>query len=453
MGKLFGTDGIRGVANEYPMTSEMAVKIGQSIAYTFKEEASPPVFIIGKDTRKSGDMLEYALASGICSAGANVLLAGVLPTPGIAYLSRTLNANAGIVVSASHNPFFDNGIKLFDKNGYKLTEEVEDRIEDLILNNNMLLESNLAINIGNVSIINDSAKKYSEFLKSLIPEGFTLNGLKIVIDCSNGATYKIAPELFSELGAEHINILYNSPNGKNINQNCGSEHTESLINKVLESNADIGIAFDGDGDRLIAVDERGNILSGDKILAISAILMKKYGLLTNNHVVSTIMSNMGLVSLFKEKEINHTMSQVGDRYVMQEMIKIGAVLGGEDSGHIIFLDFHTTGDGILTALKLIQFMKEESKPLSELNKIILDYPQVLINVHVSQKPELWDIPEISNAVKHVENLLNGKGRVLVRYSGTQSICRVMVEGPDKKETEIFCQQIADIIRKYIGIIT
>jgi len=449
MGKLFGTDGIRGVANEYPITPEMAVKIGKSVAYAFKEKAATQIFIIGKDTRQSGSMLEYALASGICSAGANVLLAGILPTPGIAYLSRTLKASAGIVVSASHNPFFDNGIKLFDKNGYKLTDEAEDEIEDIVLNNNMLLASKLANNIGSVSVLNDSAKRYSDFLKSSLPKGFTLNGIKIVIDCSNGATYKIAPELLSDLGAD-ITVLYNTPDGKNINEKCGSEHTGPMINKVLKNKADIGIAFDGDGDRLIAVDENGKILSGDKILAISAIIMKNNKQLSNNNVVSTVMSNMGLVSLFKEKGINHTMTQVGDRYVMQEMIKTGSVLGGEDSGHIIFSNFQTTGDGILTALKLIQFMKEESKPLSKLNKFMTVYPQMLINIHVSHKPEINDVPEIADAVKYVENILKEKGRVLVRYSGTQPICRVMVEGPDKEKTERFCQYIADKVRNNIG---
>jgi len=393
-------------------------------------------------------MIEYALASGICSMGINVLLAGVLPTPGIAFLSRALKASAGIVVSASHNPFFDNGIKLFDKNGYKLTDEAEAEIEDLVLNN-MSLQSKPGNNIGNILILHDSEKKYYDFLISSLPEGFTLNGLKIVMDCSNGATYKIAPELLSDLGAD-IDILFNSPNGKNINENCGSEHTESLINKVLENKADIGIAFDGDGDRLIAVDECGKVLSGDKILAISAIIMKKNGCLRNNHVVSTVMSNMGLVSLFKEKGINHTMTQVGDRYVMQEIIKTGSALGGEDSGHIIFSHYQTTGDGILTALKLIQFMKEESKPLSELEKIMTVYPQVLINIHVSHKPEIDCVPEIADTVKQVENILKEKGRVLVRYSGTQSICRVMVEGPDKEETTRLCQNIADKVRQTIG---
>ncbi len=450
MGRLFGTDGIRGIANEHPMTPEMAVKIGKSIAYKFNSKESDQSIIIGKDTRQSGGMIEYALASGICSMGINVLLAGVLPTPGIAFLSRALKASAGIVVSASHNPFFDNGIKLFDKNGYKLTDEIEDEIEDLVTDNSLSLQGNQEKNIGNISVLNDSAKRYSDFLKNTLPKGFTLNGLKIVMDCSNGATYKIAPEILSDLGAADIDVLYNSPDGKNINENCGSEHTGALVNKVLENKADIGIAFDGDGDRLIAVDECGKVLSGDKILAISAIIMKKNGCLRNNHVVSTVMSNMGLVSLFKEKGINHTMTQVGDRYVMQEIIKTGSALGGEDSGHIIFSHYQTTGDGILTALKLIQFMKEESKPLSELEKIMTVYPQVLINIHVSHKPEIDCVPEIADTVKQVENILKEKGRVLVRYSGTQSICRVMVEGPDKEETTRLCQNIADKVRQTIG---
>jgi phosphoglucosamine mutase len=360
-----------------------------------------------------------------------------------------MKANAGIVVSASHNPFYDNGIKLFDNNGYKLTDYAENEIEELIINNNMLTDNKGKNNIGTVSILNDSVKMYSDFLKSTLPKGLSLNGLKLVIDCSNGATYRIAPELFTDLGAD-VFIINNKPDGKNINENCGSEHTESLIDNILKSKADIGIAFDGDGDRLIAVDENGNLLSGDKILAISASIMKNNGLLKNNHVVSTVMSNMGLASLFKDKGIGHTMSQVGDRYVMQEMTKTGSILGGEDSGHIIFSDIETTGDGMLTALKLIQFMKEESKPLSELSKIMTVFPQILINVNVSEKPELDNVPEIFEAIRYAENILKEKGRVLVRYSGTQSICRVMVEGPDKDETEILCGLIAGQIKDKIG---
>lgn len=450
MGKLFGTDGIRGIANEYPMTPEMAVRIGKAVASTLNKGKPASVFVVGKDTRISGDMLEYALSSGICSAGADVLLAGVLPTPGIAFLARTLNTDAGIVISASHNPFFDNGIKLFDKKGYKLTVEMENEIEELILNNSMLSESMRKNNIGAVSVINNSLKIYSDFLKRSVPEGFNLKELKIVADCSNGATYKIVPELLSDLGAENITILYNSPDGKNINHNCGSEHTESLVNNVLEYKADIGIAFDGDGDRLIAVDEKGGIISGDKILAISSISLKKKGELKNNHVVSTVMSNFGLILFFKNKGINHTMSQVGDRYVMLEMNKTGSILGGENSGHIIFSNYQTTGDGILTALKLIQFMKEESKPLSELGNILTVFPQVLHNIPVSSKPDFEKIPGFYDAFNHVKDILGEKGRILVRYSGTQPICRIMVEGESYNEIEELSILLGNIIKENIG---
>ncbi|MFH0974716.1 MAG: phosphoglucosamine mutase [Spirochaetota bacterium] len=449
MGKLFGTDGIRGLANEYPMTPEMAVKIGKSVALKFKKEKGHSSIIIGRDTRLSGNMIEYGLVSGICAMGIDALLAEVIPTPGVAFLTSSLKANAGIVVSASHNPFYDNGIKLFNGDGYKLSDKEEAEIEYLIFDNNQLPYNISSKNIGYIRVIDNALTQYSNFLKSTLSNKLSFKGIKIAIDCSNGATYKIAPALFADLGAdvEPINI---TPDGKNINENCGSEHTESLVKKVLGIKADIGIAFDGDGDRLVAIDENGNILSGDKILAISAIIMKEKGMLANNHVVSTVMSNMGLVSLFKDKGINHTISQVGDRYVMQEMIKTGAILGGEDSGHIIFSDCQTTGDGILTALKLIQFMKEKSKPLSELGKIMTVYPQVLMNVHVLRKPDINDVPELADAVKHVKNILGEKGRVLIRYSGTQPLCRVMVEGQSLSETEKLCGFLADKVKEYIG---
>lgn len=449
MGKLFGTDGIRGVANEYPMTPEMAVNIGKSVALKFKKERGYSSIIIGRDTRLSGNMIEYGLVSGICAMGIDALLADVIPTPGVAFLTSSLKANAGIVVSASHNPFYDNGIKLFNSDGYKLSDKEEVEIEYLVFDNNQLSDNMSSKNIGSVRVIDNALARYSNFLKSTLSNKFSFKGIKIVIDCSNGATFKIAPALFSDLGAEVIPINI-SPDGTNINENCGSEYTESLVKKVLGIKADIGIAFDGDGDRLIAVDENGNILSGDKILAISATIMKEKGMLANNHVVSTVMSNMGLVSLFKEKGINHTMSQVGDRYVMRQMIESGSVLGGEDSGHIIFSDYQTTGDGILTALQLIQFMMEESKSLSELGKIMTVYPQVLMNINVSRKPDINDVPELADAVKHVENILREKGRVLVRYSGTQPLCRVMVEGHSPGETEKLCRFLADKVKEYIG---
>jgi len=449
MGKLFGTDGIRGIANEYPMTPEMAVIIGKSVALKFKNEGELNSIIIGRDTRLSGNMLELALITGISSLGVNVLLSNVIPTPGVAFLTSSLKANAGIVISASHNPFYDNGIKIFNRYGYKLSDKSEAEIEKLILDNNLGVYDKPINYIGSVRQVKDPLIKYSYLLKKALPDEYSLKGIKIIIDCSNGATFKIAPDLFSDLGAEIIPLNI-SPDGTNINDNCGSEHTENVIKKVLEKKADIGIAFDGDGDRLVAVDENGNILSGDKILAISAIIMKGKGMLANNHVVSTVMSNMGLVSLFKEKGINHTMSQVGDRYVMQEMIKTGAILGGEDSGHIIFSDCQTTGDGMLTALKLIQFMKEESKPLSELGKIMTVYPQVLMNIDVSHKPDINDVPELADAVKHVENILGEKGRVLIRYSGTQPLCRVMVEGQSQGEIEKLCGFLADKVKEFVG---
>lgn len=448
MGRLFGTDGIRGVANEYPMTPEMMAKVGKSVAIKFKTEGHSSI-IIGRDTRLSGTMFENALITGICSIGTDVLLADIMPTPGVAFLTSALKANAGIVISASHNQFFDNGIKVFNQNGYKLSDETEDEIENLIFHNDKLSSVISNNNTCSVSAIDSGLIRYSNFLKNALPNKVSFKGIKIVMDCSNGATYKIAPALFADLGAE-VEALNITPNGRNINENCGSEHIGSLVNKLLETKADIGIAFDGDGDRLIAVDEIGNVLSGDKILAICATTMKKKGLLRNNHVVSTVMSNMGLGSLFKEKGINHTISKVGDRYVMLEMKKTGAVLGGEDSGHIIFSDYQTTGDGILTALKLIQCMKDESKLLSDLGNILTVYPQVLMNITVSRKPDIKDVQELSDAIDHVKKILGEKGRVLLRYSGTQPLCRVMVEGQSQTDTEKMCKFLADKVKEYIG---
>ncbi|MBU1052350.1 MAG: phosphoglucosamine mutase [Proteobacteria bacterium] len=449
MQKLFGTDGIRGVANKYPMTPEMAVVIGKAVALKFKNKDRHSFIIIGRDTRISGNMIEYALASGICSMDVDVLLTGIVPTPAVAFLASSLKANAGIVVSASHNPYYDNGIKIFNGSGYKLSDETETEIENLITNNDSLSKNIPIKNAGLVSLLKDAQKNYIEFLKNTMPLGFSLKGIKMVMDCSNGATYEIAPAIFSDFGADVI-VLNVNPDGKNINDNCGSEHVDSLIKKVVEANADIGIAFDGDGDRLTAVDEKGNVLSGDKILAIVALFLKNNSMLSNNHVVSTVMSNLGLATLFKENNINHTMSQVGDRYVMHEMMKTGSILGGEDSGHIIFLNHQTTGDGTLTALKLLELMKDESKSLSELGKIMKVFPQVLINVNVSKKPDINIIPEIQNSIKNVEEILGEKGRVLIRYSGTQPICRVMVEGPSQEETDKLCRFLADKVKETIG---
>jgi phosphoglucosamine mutase len=449
MNELFGTDGIRGVANKYPMTSEMAMKIGKAAAVVFKKHDERSKIVIGKDTRISGDMLEYAVASGICAMGVDVFLAGILPTPGIAFLTASAGANAGIMISASHNPFYDNGIKIFKGTGYKIHDEKEAEIERLVLNENMETLSKTVQNIGRVYTMEDSGKKYSEFLKKSLPQKIDFNGIKIVMDCSNGATFRVGPELFSELGAD-AEPLFVHPDGKNINENCGSQHTEALIKAVKEKSADIGLAFDGDGDRLVAVDEIGDIVTGDRIIAICAKYLKQKGRLKENQVVTTVMSNLGLHFALKNLGIKHTSSRVGDRRVVEKMISSGSVLGGEDSGHVIFLDHHTTGDGILTALKLIEVMKAESKSLSELCQVMTVLPQVLINVEVRHKPDLDAVPDIKNAIQSIEQRLGDEGRVLVRYSGTEPLCRVMVEGPTFDKTNKYCRELADIINKSIG---
>jgi phosphoglucosamine mutase len=449
MGKLFGTDGIRGKAGEYPMTEEMAVRVGRAVAMTFKDPGKPAKIIVGRDTRLSGPMLESALVSGICSAGADVGIAGVIPTPGVAFLASSLKADAGIVISASHNPYFDNGIKIFNGSGYKLSDQKEAEIEELVLNTPPANCNQPAPEAGRVSLKSEMLKNYIYFLNSMLPSNLSFKGLKIVLDCANGATCRIAPELFSELGAD-VEALGIEPDGKNINDRCGSEHPEELIEKVLKSNANLGLAFDGDGDRLIAVDEQGGVLSGDQILAICAKDLKQKGRLKNDIVVSTVMSNMGLGVALQNMGIRHESARVGDRYVMEKMIATGAILGGENSGHMIFADDHTSGDGILSALKLMEAMQSENENLSELRKLMTVYPQVLINVDVETKPDINTVPDIAGAIKSVESELGDRGRVLVRYSGTQSLCRVMVEGPSATETQRYCQQISDIIKEKIG---
>lgn len=449
MGKLFGTDGIRGKANQYPIIPEMAVKVGRAVAAHFKEDERPAKIVVGKDTRISGDMLEHALISGICSMGVDAYLAGIIPTPGVAVLTALSGACAGIVISASHNPFEDNGIKLFNSSGYKLSDSKEAEIEKLILDENTLESAEPVCATGRVYHMDDAEDRYAAFVFNAMPPECSFKGIKIVMDCSNGATFRVAPAVFSKLGAK-VEALFVRPDGENINANCGSEHPEFLIQNVVQKKAHIGLAFDGDGDRLIAVDEKGTVISGDQIIAVCAKFMKQQGLLKNNRVVSTVMSNLGLAKSLKDLDIKHTMTKVGDRYVMEEMVASGAVLGGEDSGHMVFLDQHTTGDGIFTALRLINAMITGSKPLSALCNIMTIYPQTLLNVEVRSKPDLEAVPEISNAIKSSQKNLEGKGRVLVRYSGTQPVCRVMVEGPTKEETEEYCRQIADIIKDRLG---
>ena len=449
MGKLFGTDGIRGIANEYPMTAELAMKVGKAVAFISKGLNGRSKIVIGKDTRLSGDMLEHAIASGVCTMGVDVYLTGTLPTPGIAYITTSTGANAGIVISASHNPFYDNGIKIFKGDGFKPSDEKEAEIEQIVLNENLDLSTKMVQDTGRVYAMADSGKSYANFLKHALPEKNTFKGLKIVLDCSNGATFDVAPKLLTMLGAD-VDALFVRPDGKNINENCGSQNPQVLRKNVVKKGADIGLAFDGDGDRLVAVDETGGIATGDQIIAICAKYMKQIGILKGNCVVSTVMSNLGLRLCLKEMGIKHIESKVGDRRVVEKMMSLGAVLGGEDSGHMIFLDHHTTGDGILTALRLIEIMQAESKPLSELRKIMTVFPQILINVDVRHKPDIETVPEIKDAMISVEHRLDNEGRVLIRYSGTEPLCRVMVEGPSMEKTRSYCQELADVVKKNIG---
>lgn len=449
MGKLFGTDGMRGTANEYPMTAEMVTQVGRAVAHICKKGDYRHRIVIGKDTRLSCYMLESALVAGICSMGVDVLLVGPMPTPGIAFITSNMAADAGVVISASHNPFQDNGIKIFSRDGYKLPDSVEAEIEDLIFSKKIDSMRPTAREIGKVHRIEDALGRYIVFLKNTFPRELSLNGMNMVVDCANGATYKIAPTIFSELGADVIPINV-KPNGENINENSGALYPETLANEVKQNKADIGLAFDGDGDRLISVDEKGSIVTGDQMTALFARILKKENRLRNNLVVTTVMSNIGLGMALKELGINHITTEVGDRYVLEEMLKKDAVLGGEDSGHIIFREFHTTGDGIITALSLLSVMLKSNKPLSEMKKLMSVFPQYLINVTVKNKPALESQPDIMNVIKQAEKKLAGKGRVLVRYSGTQLMCRVMVEGPTIQETEQHAKCIADIVKKTLN---
>ena len=448
MNKLFGTDGIRGIANEHPMTTEIALNVGRAIAYLSKREGHTPRIIIGKDTRLSGDMFEGAIISGICSMGVNAISVGVMPTPRRACLTHYMSADAGIVISASHNPSQDNGIKIFNSDGFKLSDEKENQIEELIFANNMEKLHPVPKEMGKLSRLDDAAGRYVDFLKSTFPQEINPEGMKVVLDCGNGATYRVAPEVFAELGVE-VTTLFNQPDGKNINLNCGSQHTEALTAEVLRQKADVGFAFDGDGDRVIAVDEKGNVLTGDRMLAICSVILKNEGELKNNLVVRTVMSNLGLTVAFQKLGIDSVFAQVGDRFVLEEMLARGAIIGGEDSGHLIFLQHHTTGDGLITALQVLAAMKKEGKQLSELASIMTVFPQMLINIDVNRKPAIETVPEIMAAIKKAEEALGDKGRVLVRYSGTQNMCRVMVEGPTKKETETHCRQIAEVVKKML----
>lgn len=448
MGKLFGTDGIRGKANKSPMDGPTAFKVGAALTWILERKNRRPLIVVSKDTRISGDMLEGALASGITSMGGDVCLTGILPTPGVAFAARDMNADAGIMISASHNPFHDNGIKIFSGKGFKLSDEEEEEMEQCILNSSFSDSLPEPEEIGMLVAVENSGQRYIEFVKSGFPM-LSLKGLRIVLDTANGATFRTAPEAFRQLGAQ-VKVINNEPDGLNINERCGSQHTEGLGREVVKDGAFMGLAFDGDGDRLIAVDEKGDEISGDQCMFICAMNLKTQGLLKNDVLVGTVMSNQGLRLACREKGIKFHASKVGDRYVMEDMKSLGAVLGGEQSGHMIFLDHHTTGDGIISALQLASAVISQGSPLSRLKNMIDVYPQKLINVEVKSRTDISKIPEIAAVISEVEKALGDHGRVLVRYSGTQDMCRVMVEGPDVEITGIYCSKIAEKIRSVLG---
>jgi phosphoglucosamine mutase len=444
MRQFFGTDGVRGVANIHPMTSEIAMQIGRAIAFLVKNHKHGHRIVIGKDTRLSGYMLENALSAGVCSMGVDVLLVGPLPTPGIAFITSSMRADAGVVISASHNPFQDNGIKIFSGDGYKLPDAQEIEIEDLIFSQKMEVLRPVADEIGKAYRIDDAKGRYIVFLKSFFPRRFTLEDIHIVLDCAHGATYKIAPHVFEELGAKVTAIGIN-PDGKNINHECGALHPERMADIVRTTDADLGIALDGDGDRLIVADEHGDIVDGDHIMAICAADMLTRRKLAKKTLVATVMSNMGLDIAMQRLGGKLVRTQVGDRYVVEEMRQKGYTFGGEQSGHLIFLRHNTTGDGILAALQLLVSMLKQDKPLSELAKIMEPYPQVLKNVRTAKKLTLDSIPGLQKKITALETTLNDKGRILIRPSGTEPVIRVMVEGEDESVINTMADELCEVI--------
>lgn len=449
MGRLFGTDGIRGVANK-ELTPELAFKLGKAGAYVLtKEKRRKANIIIGMDTRESGDMLEAALIAGMCSVGANVIPLGVIPTPGMAYLVRHYKMDAGVVISASHNPSKDNGIKFFSSEGYKLSDSLEDEIEDIIKNSYDSLP-NPSENLGRKMLRHDAVLNYVDFIVDQA-EDINLEGMKVAIDCANGATYQAAPMVMKNLGAD-VHTIHASPDGININKNCGSTHMTSLVEYVRDNHMDIGIAFDGDGDRCLMVDENGKIVEGDEMMSIFATYFKKEGTLKNDTLVATVMSNLGLFHMGEKNGINIERASVGDRYVLERMLEIGACLGGEQSGHIIFLDHNTTGDGILTAVQMLKIMHKTGQKLSELNTVMKVLPQVLINAKVKEenKKDFDKNHEINSAVAEVSERFKDRGRVLIRASGTEPLVRVMIEGEDPKELEKEARKVADLIERILG---
>ncbi|MDD5757695.1 MAG: phosphoglucosamine mutase [Desulfobulbaceae bacterium] len=449
MRRLFGTDGVRGVANIYPMTSEIAMQIGRAAAFLVKDNKHGHRIVIGKDTRISGYMIENALASGICSMGVDVLLVGPLPTPGIAFITSSMRADAGVVISASHNPFQDNGIKIFSRDGFKLPDEMEADIEDLIFSQKMAALRPVADEIGKATRIEDAKGRYIVFLKNTFPQKYTLDDFHIVLDCAHGATYGVAPHVFEELGAKVTTIGVN-PDGKNINHQCGALHPELIASKVKEVGADIGIALDGDGDRLIVVDEKGAIVDGDHIMAICAADLMARKKLRKKTLVATVMSNLGLEAAMSRMGGHLVRTKVGDRYVVEEMRANKYNFGGEQSGHLIFLDHSTTGDGILAALQLLSIMIKHNQPVSKLAEIMESFPQVLKNVRTSKRLDMETLPDFKKTCQQMEEKLGGDGRILVRLSGTEPLVRVMLEGKDYGQIDQMADELCALIRKADG---
>ncbi len=444
MGRLFGTDGVRGVAGS-ELTIELATKLGQAGAYVLtKEQAHKPTIIVGCDTRISGGMLASALMSGICSVGANAIFAGVMPTPAIAYLTRKHKVDAGVVISASHNPMEFNGIKFFNGEGYKLSDALEDEIEALIANDMKEITLPTGSEIGKIEYRFDLIREYIDFMKKTVPVDLT--GMKIVIDCAEGASYKTSVETLRELGAELV-AIHTNPDGTNINSNCGSTHMEELQARVVYEKAAVGLAFDGDADRMLAVDENGKVVDGDEIMAICANHMKEKGTLKKDTVVVTVMSNLGFTLMGQERNLHIEKTKVGDRYVLENMLANGYNLGGEQSGHVIFLDDNTTGDGLLSALHLLQVMVDTGKPLSELAQVMEVLPQALVNAKVPnhKKESFMEYPEIAGAIAELEEKFAGEGRVLIRPSGTEPLVRVMIEGKNQTQIEEEAEKLAELI--------
>ncbi|HVX93499.1 MAG TPA: phosphoglucosamine mutase [Polyangia bacterium] len=446
--KLFGTDGIRGVANEEPMTAEVALRLGQAVAQRFRHPARPGRVVIGKDTRLSGYMLESALQAGIVAAGADVMLVGPLPTPGIAFITSSMRADAGVVISASHNPFQDNGIKIFAADGFKLPDEVEAELErrmsEIAAGDTSARAG--AAGIGKAVRIEDARGRYVQFLKHAFPKDRTLDGIKIVVDCANGAAYQVAPRVFEELGAEVVTLGCH-PDGRNINEGCGALHPELMAAEVKRVGARIGVALDGDADRVILADEHGTVVDGDQIMAILGTRMLDRDALPGRTLVATVMSNLGLERSLSAKGGSLMRTAVGDRYVVEAMRAGGYLLGGEQSGHIIFLDHATTGDGMVAALRVLAVMVEEARPLSELARVMVRYPQVLLNFPVARKRPLEDMPVVQQCIARVEGDLGADGRVVVRYSGTESKARVMIEGTDLGRIRAQADEIALTIKR------